>query len=105
MPLTLNLCFPLGRSASCEHLSFVVDDHTQIKLRKFTSTRSVMPGQHVNCLSLSNIEVNPQKRRQGHARKALRTLRSAAANNNHVLIVESAPSLQRGLTPWKRGVR
>lgn len=88
-----------------EHLNCVLDDHTQIKLRRFTSTRFVMPGQTVPCLSLSNIEVNPSSRRQGHARKTLRTLRSAAAQNNHVLIVESTRSsaLKLGRRTERRG--
>lgn len=72
-----------------EHIAFVVDDHTQCKLRKFTSTRFVLPDKHVPCLSLSNIEVNKQNRRQGHARNTLKLLRSAAAQNNHVFVVES----------------
>ena len=72
-----------------EHFACVMDDHTQLKVRKYQSTRFVMPGQSVRCLSLSNIEVDPQQRRRGHARRTLRTLRSAAAQNNHVLIIES----------------
>merc|ERR1719486_1148316 len=75
-----------------EHLACVLDDHTQIKLRKFTSTRFVAPGQCVTCLSLSNIEVDSQQRRRGHARRALATLRKAAHDNDHVLLVENVVS-------------
>ena len=86
----------LRRSAVCaigrmsEHMLCVLDDHTQIKLRKYSSTRFVAPGQAVSCLSLANIEVDPQFRRKGHARRSLLALRRAAADNNQVLIVESA---------------
>ena len=77
-------------SMSTEHFGVVLDEHTHVSLRKFTSTRFVMPGQKVPCLSLANIEVNSSARRQGHARRALRNLRSAAAATNQVLIIESA---------------
>ena len=80
------------RSMHSEHLACVLDDHTQIKLRKFTSTRFVAPGQCVTCLSLSNIEVDSQQRRRGHARRALATLRKAAHDNDHVLLVENVVS-------------
>ena len=75
-----------------EHFVAVLDEHTQIKMRKFSSSRFVTSGEVVQCLSLSNIEVAPQQRRQGHARRALRALRKAADVNRHVLIVENVVS-------------
>ena len=75
-----------------EHFAAVLDDHTHIKMRKFTSSRFVTSGQLVPCMSLSNIEVSPEERQKGHARRALRTLRKAADVNRHVLIVENVVS-------------
>ena len=79
-------------SMHSEHFTMILDDHTQVKLRKYTSTRDVMPGSVVQCLSLSNIDVAVSQRRRGHARRALRTLRSAANQNNQVLVVENVVS-------------
>ena len=81
----------LGRMPG-EHFVAVLDDHTHIKMRKFKSSRFVMPGTVVPCLSLSNIEVSPQQRRRGHARRALLSLRTAASANQHLLIVENVVS-------------
>ena len=75
-----------------EHLSATIDMHTHIKLRRYTSTRFVQPGQRVACVSLSNIEVHPDSRRQGHARSVLRKLRTACSDNNAVLVVENVVS-------------
>ena len=75
-----------------EHLSATIDEHTHIKIRRYTSTRYLLPGQHVACVSLSNIEVHPDSRRRGHARQTLRTLRKACSDNNAVLVVENVVS-------------
>ena len=69
-----------------------IDEHTHIKIRRYTSTRYFQPGQHVACVSLSNIEVHPDSRRRGHARQTLRTLRKACSDNNAVLVVENVVS-------------
>merc|ERR1711879_1021145 len=55
-------------------------------------TRFVEAGHCVSCLSLTNIAVDVQHRRQGHARSSLTALRHAAAEHSCVLIVENVVS-------------
>jgi len=81
------------RGMRSEHSTFVLSEHTQVSMRKFQSTRFVQPGHVVPCLSVANIEVSSQHRRQGHARRALRTLRQAASDNQSILIVENVVSV------------
>ena len=82
----------LGDGATPLHFECVLDGKVQLSLKRIHATRFVAAGQRVPCWSLINIEVDPEHRRGGLGRRAVRTLASAAAANRHAIIIEDVVS-------------
>ncbi len=76
-----------GTLVSCD-----LGGHTKVHVRVVDSTCFVAPGQTVPCLSLTNIQVAPEERRRGHARRALRALHGISRGLGRVLLVENVVS-------------
>lgn len=85
--LAMQLALHSGESMRC-----VLEDHTTIFLRRFSSRRDLAPGLEVPCLSLTNIDVTAHERRKGHARRAMKALSLVAADSQRALIVENVCS-------------
>ena len=72
--------------------SVAFDEYTRMHVLRYNSTRFVGIDHRVPVLSLTNIQVDASQRRQGHARRAIGSLRVAAADNQHALVVENVVS-------------
>lgn len=79
-------------ATSGESISMLAGEHTRLHVRRVTSTCWCERGQVVPCLSLTHIQVNPNHRRQGHARETLRALHKVACDYRRVLIVDNVVS-------------
>lgn len=66
--------------------------HTKLHVRRVDSTAWCAHGQRVPCYSLTNIEVNKNFRRQGHARATLHALHKVAEQQRRILLVENVVS-------------
>lgn len=89
--LKASLAMQLAASAG-ESVGLLVGDHTRLNVRRVTSTCWCGVGQVVPCFSLTNINVHPDARRQGHARRTLKALHAVACSHRRTLIVDNVVS-------------
>lgn len=73
-------------------MTLKIGDHTQLGVRLLDSTAWCGYGECVPCLSLPNIHVGSEYRRQGHARRTLKALNTVASDSGRVLLVENVVS-------------
>ena len=89
--LEASLAMQLGTNAG-DSVGLLVGDHTRLNVRRVSSTCWCAAGQAVPCLSLTNINVHPDARRQGHARRTLKALHAVACGYRRLLIVDNVVS-------------
>ena len=84
----------LARQLSLHHGDAVSVKHgpAKLHLRRFASQRDAPAGSRIPCLSLTNIDVDVNFRRKGHARRAMNDLQRVAAQSDQALIVENVVS-------------
>ena len=89
-----SLALQLGAAAG-DNINCVLGGHTKLCIRRVDSTcfaGHVGHGGKVPCFSLTNIAVDSQHRRQGHARRTLHALHRVSSQYRRVLLVENVVS-------------
>lgn len=89
-----SLALQLGAAAG-DNINCVLEGHTKLCIRRVDSTcfgGHVGHSGKVPCFSLTNIAVDSQHRRQGHARRTLHALHRVSSQFSRVLLVENVVS-------------